>query len=164
MDKLLVPPLTLHQTIYLHFQVPLGLFLPALPYITDRFQLPLASGNSLMPPYDCSKWAPSCFLAKCFSSMEGIHCKQDKSILLSAFKSLPLSSLLLQWLRKHLALTRQLVAPSCRREHLADLWSEERRGFGKQQKMVIISSSSVSTTVPPKGHNLHSGVAHTNTS
>lgn len=35
MDKHFVPPLTLHQTIYLHFQVLLGLFLSALPYITD---------------------------------------------------------------------------------------------------------------------------------
>lgn len=51
MDKLLVPPLTLHQTIYLHFQVPLGLALPALPYITDLH----TASNSHRPV-----WTASC--------------------------------------------------------------------------------------------------------
>lgn len=167
MDKLLVPPLTLHQTIYLHFQVPLGLALPALPYITDLH----TASNSHRPV-----WTASCPLMT--APNEHLHAFwQSASQAWKGFmvnKTTPfyyqLSNPSLQALfcssdyRNTWLWLGSLWPRAGGGSTWAELWSEKRCGFGKQQKMVIISSFSVSTTISPKGRNLHSGVAHTNTS
>lgn len=95
-DRLLVPPLTLHQIFIFRFLLACSYLHYHISQDSRQLPLPLASGSSLMPASDCSKGAPSRFLAKCVSSTEGIHCKPDKSISLSASKSLPSSSLLHQ--------------------------------------------------------------------
>ena len=56
MDKLLVPPLTLHHlSSFSGSSWPILTCITIYHRLTDSFQLPLASGNSLMPTYDCSK-------------------------------------------------------------------------------------------------------------
>lgn len=141
-----VPPLTLHQTIDLNLQVPLGPSFPALPYTTG-FQI--SAGRAWCPLNDCTKQAPLRFPATCCSSLEGIHCNQDKSILLSAFKSLPLSFLLLQQLQTRLTLGSPWPQPVG-----GSTWQifGVKKSLANSRRWLIISS--VSTTIPPEAHNL----------
>lgn len=136
----------------LHFQAPLDLFLPALPSITDwhpasSFLWPV--GTAPCPLVTAPNEPFQAFLQSVPQAWLGLTVNK-RNLFHYQFSNLSFHAPSAPVTMEHLMLS-MFVVPSCRREHLADLWEWRDVGLENSRGWDCLSLFSVHHHLP-KGH------------